>query len=147
MNLINKLSFIFLWLFLFTGCKAEFENGVSDIDSWDMADEFEPTMVHPGVLHTKEDFEHIRQMIEEKKEPYYATYQELIKEPKASAEYSIQGPFEIIARDGTYASTKGKAESDFDAIYLNAVMWMITQDENYAKKSLELMLAYAEVLK
>ena len=35
----------------------------------------------------------------------------------------------------------------FDAVYLNSVMWMITQDENYAKKSLELMLAYAEVLK
>lgn len=147
MNLINKLSFIFLWLFLFTGCKAEFENGVSDIDSWDMADEFEPTMVHPGVLHTNEDCEHIRQMIEEQKEPYYTTYQELIKEPKASAEYSIQGPFEIIARDGTYASTKGKAESDFDAIYLNAVMWMITQDPAHAQRSLELMLAYAGKLK
>lgn len=47
-----------------------------------------------------------------------------------------KGPYEVIARDGNYGYTKRNAEQDFDAVYLNSVMWMITQDENYAKKSL-----------
>lgn len=66
---------------------------------------------------------------------------------KAKADYSMNGPYEVIARDGTYASTKVNAERDFDAIYLNSVMWMITQDEAHAKKALEIMLAYANTLK
>ena len=64
----------------------------------------------------------------------------------AQSSYTIKGPYEVV-RDGEYGYTKRNAEQDFDAVYLNSVMWMITQDENYAKKSLELMLAYAEVLK
>lgn len=91
--------------------------------------------------------DHIRQMVKEKQEPAYSVFQALEKEPLAQSSYTIKGPYEVIARDGNYGYTKRNAEQDFDAVYLNSVMWMITQDENYAKKSLELMLAYAEVLK
>lgn len=129
-------------------CSAEFEHGVNDIDSWPLSDaNYEPSLEHPGILHTQKDIDHIRQMVKEKQEPAYTVFQALEKEPLAQSSYTIKGPYEVIARDGNYGYTKRNAEQDFDAVYLNSVMWMITQDENYAKKSLELMLAYAEVLK
>ena len=129
-------------------CSAEFEHGVNDIDSWPLSGaNYEPSLEHPGILHTQKDIDHIRQMVKEKQEPAYSVFQALEKEPLAQSSYTIKGPYEVIARDGNYGYTKRNAEQDFDAVYLNSVMWMITQDENYAKKSLELMLAYAEVLK
>lgn len=129
-------------------CSAEFEHGVYDIDSWPLSGaNYEPSLEHPGILHTQKDIDHIRQMVKEKQEPAYSVFQALEKEPLAQSSYTIKGPYEVIARDGNYGYTKRNAEQDFDAVYLNSVMWMITQDENYAKKSLELMLAYAEVLK
>lgn len=145
MKLFNLVSIIISITF-FASCKAEFENGVSDIDSWDMSEEYEPLMVHPGVLHTKEDFTFIKEKISLKEEPYYSTYLALAAEPKASSSYTIKGPFPIIARDGNYGSTKVSAESDFDAIYLNSIMWWITGEEAHAQKSLDLMLQYASVL-
>lgn len=129
------------------GCKAEFENGVNDIDSWEVGAEYEPSLEHPGVLHTQADIEHIRELVNQKKEPAYGIYLKMKEDWKAKADYSMNGPYEVIARDGTYASTKVNAERDFDAIYLNSVMWMITQDEAHAKKALEIMLAYANTLK
>lgn len=145
MRLFNLVSII-ISLTFFISCKAEFENGVSDIDSWDMSEGYEPLMVHPGVLHTNEDFTFIKEKISLKEEPYYSTYLALAAEPKASSSYTIKGPFSIIARDGDYGSTKVSAESDFDAIYLNSIMWWITGEEAHAQKSLDLMLQYASVL-
>lgn len=129
-------------------CSAEFEHGVNDIDSWPLSGaNYEPSLEHPGVLHTQSDIDHIRQMVTGKQEPAYSVFQALEQEPLAQSSYAIKGPYEVIARDGDYGYTKRNAEQDFDAVYLNAVMWMITQEEEHAAKSLELMLKYAEVLR
>ena len=112
-------------------CSAEFEHGVNDIDSWPLSGaNYEPSLEHPGILHTQKDIDHIRQMVKEKQEPAYSVFQALEKEPLAQSSYTIKGPYEVIARDGNYGYTKRNAEQDFDAVYLNSVMWMITQDEN-----------------
>ena len=129
------------------GCKAEFENGVNDIDSWEVGAEYTPSLVHPGVLHTQEDIEHIRDLVDRQKEPAYGIFLKMREDWKAKSDYSMNGPYEVIARDGAYAANKVNAERDFDAIYLNSVMWMITQDEAHARKALEIMLAYAGTLK
>lgn len=145
---LNKILFSLVTVAVITSCSAEFENGVNDIDSWPLSgDNYEPSLEHPGILHTQKDIEHIREMVADKKEPAYSTFLAMQKEPLAQATYTIKGPYDIIARDGEYGFTKRNAEQDFDAVYLNAVMWMITQDEAYAKKSRELMLGYASVLK
>ena len=59
----------------------------------------------------------------------------------------MNGPFSIISRDGQYAYTKSKMEADFSAAYLNALMWIATKDESHAKKTLEILGAYADSLK
>ena len=143
MNLFAAIALAFTA----TACAAEFEHGVNDIDSWEVGAEYTPTLAHPGVLHTQSDIEHIRKLVEKKSGQPYEIYQAMLNEPKAQSSYTMGGPFEVIARDGAYGSTKLRAESDFDAIYLNSVMWMITQDKAYADKALEIMLAYAGVLK
>ncbi|KAA6349787.1 hypothetical protein EZS27_002785 [termite gut metagenome] len=102
--------------------------------------------VHPGVLHTKESMEHLRQLIINKTEPAYGSFL-LLKEHKCSqADYRMEGPFQVISRDGEFGYTKSKMEADFSAAYQNALMWTLTGNEAHARKSLEILTAYADSL-
>lgn len=103
--------------------------------------------IHPGILHSQASLDHIRQVVENKTMPEYGSYELLKNHLLASAQYKMNGPFAVISRDGQYAYTKSKMEADFSAAYLNALMWIATKDESHARKSLEILSAYADSLK
>lgn len=84
------------------------------------------TFIHPGVLHTQKQFDYLIKVVKEKKEPAYSSYLLLKNYKCSSCDYKMIGPFKVISRDGDYAYTKSKMESDFSAAYLNSIMWMIT---------------------
>ena len=104
------------------------------------------TFVHPGVLHTQKDFDYLYKVVQQKIEPAYSSYLLLKANPRASADYKMNGPYKIISRDGKYSWTKTKMETDFSAAYLNAIMWMVTKDAAHAKKSVQILEAYADTL-
>lgn len=102
--------------------------------------------IHPGVLHTTKEMERMRQQVQEKEYPAYGSYL-LLEEHKCSqADYKPEGPFQVISRDGEYRHTKSKMEADFSAAYQNALMWVITRRETHARKSLDILTAYANIL-
>jgi len=105
------------------------------------------TFIHPGVLHTAKAFDQLKRTVDQKIEPGYSSYLLLKANPRASADYKMNGPYKVIARDGEYAWTKTKMETDFSAAYLNAIMWMVTRDKAHAKTSLHILEAYADTLK
>ncbi|UVO67986.1 hypothetical protein NXW64_15540 [Bacteroides ovatus] len=55
---IGSLSFIG------TSCSAEFENGVSDIDSWEPVS-YEFTIKHPCLVHTQADFDYVKSKVDQ----------------------------------------------------------------------------------
>ena len=102
--------------------------------------------IHPGVLHSAKEMERMRQQVQKKENPAYGSYL-LLKEHKCSqADYQPEGPFAVISRDGEHRHTKSKMEADFSAVYQNALMWMITGKEAHARKSLDILTAYANTL-
>jgi hypothetical protein len=102
--------------------------------------------IHPGVLHTNESIEKMRQLINSRTEPAYGSFL-LLKEHKCSqADYRMEGPFRVISRDGEFRHTKSRMETDFSAAYQNALMWALTGEEAHARKSLEILTAYADTL-
>ena len=103
--------------------------------------------IHPGILHTKESLALMKARITKKQSPFYDSYLLLEKDPCASKDYKMKGPFEIIARLGKYSKTKRPSEDDHKAAYLNAVMWTITNDKAYAEKSIEILNSYSSSLK
>ncbi len=105
------------------------------------------TFIHPGILQTKEDFEHLYQVVQKKTLPAYGSYLLLRDNPRASSDYVMNGPFETISRDGEFSYTKPKFEADLSAAYLNTIMWMVTKEESHAKKALEILDAYATKLR
>lgn len=112
----------------------------------DLASKKKRVFVHPGILHTKAELGHFYEVGKKKTEPEYGSFELLNKLPLAQSDYQMKGPFKTISRDGTFAFTKNQMEADFSAAYLNAVMWSATKDVAHARKSLEILLAYADTL-
>jgi len=102
--------------------------------------------IHPGVLHTQKDFDNLYEIIQKKISPAYDSYLLMKANPRADANYKMNGPFKVISRDGEFAYTKTKFETDFSAAYLNAIMWMVTKNPAHAKKTLEILESYADTL-
>jgi len=88
----------------------------------------------------------MRLLVQQKVEPAYGSFLLLKENELAQSDYKMHGPFRVISRDGAFAYTKGAMESDFSAAYLNSLMWMLTQEEAHAKKSLEILSLYADSL-
>lgn len=101
------------------------------------------TFVHPGLLHTAEDLQRIKRLVENQTDPAYASYRILAADAKSSEHYRMHGPFQFISRAGQYGYTKTPCEEDFNAAYYQALMWVITGKESHADKSMEIIRAYA----
>ncbi|WP_321332403.1 alginate lyase family protein [uncultured Bacteroides sp.] len=101
---------------------------------------------HPGILHTQDALERIRVLVEQKVQPAIGSYDILSKTLEASFMYNMRGPFKNISRAGEYGYTKDPCERDFNAAYYNALMWVLTKDRRYAKKTMEIIRAYASQL-
>ncbi|MCI1647221.1 MAG: alginate lyase family protein [Bacteroides sp.] len=136
---------------LFISCSSEIKDGTTDIDSWDnvIGDQYTPSLEHPGILHTAKSIKRMQTIVKraDANDPAYQTYLEMKSNNLAKSTYSMQGPYEIISRDGDYAWTKNGFEADFAAAYLNALMYAVTKDEAHAKKGIEILVKYADKLK
>lgn len=103
--------------------------------------------VHPGILHSASDIERIATYVRNGAEPATGSFLLLSEDPKSSSDYQIQGPFPIISRADKYGFTKKPCEEDFNAAYYNSLMWIVTGEESHARKAMEIIRAYSEVLR
>lgn len=101
---------------------------------------------HPGLLHSKESIKRMRSLRAEENAVAMGSYQKLVADAKASANYQMRGPYDIIARDGQYGKTKGPCENDFLAAYYNALRFVIDGEEAHAQKAMEIIRAYGKTL-
>jgi hypothetical protein len=178
----KRLVLLFSAALVFAGCQMEV-TGTRSME-----------FVHPGVLHTQDEFEALRTLIArwetqipsgpaapepvkpnlniysnseevpfEKVIEYrdlkranrtmyaeyraYKSWQWLKASPQSSATYSIKGPYDYVARDGTYSGTNNGISTDTAAAYQNALMWVLTGNRAHANKSFEILDAYAHRLK
>ena len=100
---------------------------------------------HPGILVDISDFEKMKTNVDNKVEPWYSYYTEL------KSIYSsnwIPSPVDTI--NVGYGEIKiGEKEffKDGDAAYSMALLWILTQDEVYAKKAIEILNKWSLVHK
>ncbi len=103
--------------------------------------------VHPGILHTQESLQHIKEMVKTGKEPWKSAFELLQSYPQASADYKMRGPFDLISRDSKKSLHKAEVDNDCNAAYYNALMWIATGDSAHARKAVEILNAYSHTLK
>ncbi|OQP46263.1 hypothetical protein A4H97_31375 [Niastella yeongjuensis] len=120
--------------------------GVNNPDSFS----FQGAFAHPGLLHSVADLARMKSQVANKFGRPYASYQLLAASSRSSATYDMAGPYAQLTRDATITvngvnggTVKNGVEADFLAAYYNALMYNITGDEAHAKKSVEIIDAYA----
>lgn len=101
--------------------------------------------VHPGISHKKSDIERMRAMIQAKIDPWYTSFLNLSNDNNAKYTYTVKGsPTTTLIRpagDNTYSYIS----SDARAAYLNALMWVLTDDARHAAKAVEIFNAWKNV--
>lgn len=103
--------------------------------------------VHPGVVVTTESVARMKDYIARQAYPVYEGFLMLKSSPRVGEAYSMNGPYPYISRDHPdYKYTSNGMSSDFSAAYEDALMWVLTDDVTYARKSADILLAYASTL-
>ena len=107
--------------------------------------------VHPGILHGADALNRIQTMVKEGREPWKSAYEIFNKDPRASFSYKMRGPYEFVARTGSNPGERNLHKKEFEddclAAYYNALQWIITSDQHFAGKSIEILNGYAATLK
>jgi len=101
--------------------------------------------VHPGILHSKEDLQRMKEAVVNKQEPIYSGYGLFIQNPASQFTYKMQGPLVMVGRNPTVGQSA--YDNDANAAHQNAVMWAITGDQRYADKAIEIVNAWSSTLK
>jgi hypothetical protein len=100
--------------------------------------------VHPGLLHSRADFERMKDGVARKREPIFAGYQVFRAHAQSQAAYRMQGPFEEIGRNPNVHFRE--FDLDANAAYQNAVMWAISGEPAYAEKAREIVDGWVATL-
>lgn len=103
-------------------------------------------IVHPGLLHTDDDFERIRSKVDAGAEPWATGLQKLAN--RADANWT-PNPQETICRGGNAGCTENYAVlfRDVHAAYANAVYWKITGNTTHADTAVKIIDAWSSTMK
>ena len=135
------LSMCMCSLFLVgTSCSPEFENGVSDIDSWE-AEGYEFKIQHPCLVHTAADFDRVRAKVQQQAEPWYSGWKKLLESPYADPNRAHNPQKEIYRHSagGNY----NVAAFDAGQAYQLALRWKISGDTQCADKAVQILNDWA----
>jgi hypothetical protein len=130
--------------FIGTSCGAEFENGVSDIDSWKPAS-YDFTINHPCLVHTQADFDYVKNKVEQQAQPWLDGWNKLLESDGAQLTW-IAKPQEEIVRTSN-GGNFNTAAFDAAAAYQLALRWKISGDEDYAEASIDILNKWAKTCK
>lgn len=83
--------------------------------------------VHPGIWHTHDDLERMRNGVLQKKEPWASAYEVFKADFYSQANYTIQGPKAYLSRG--LISNYTSFTKDVRAAWQNSLMWYITKDQ------------------
>ena len=104
--------------------------------------------VHPGLLHSREELEFIKQKIAAGKEPWKIAWDKLRASESALLDYKPRPRVEVVR--GPYNNPNiGSSEfsNDSAAAYTHALQWCLTGNEAHARKAVEILNAWSATLK
>ena len=102
-------------------------------------------LVHPGMLHSKDDLARIKDGVRAHREPIMAGFEVFRQHPNSQAAYSLRGPVAMIGRNPTMHVDL--FDNDCNAAYQCALMWCITGDQAYARLAIHILNGWTETLK
>ncbi|MFC3396693.1 LamG-like jellyroll fold domain-containing protein [Brenneria rubrifaciens] len=105
----------------------------------------ERTFVHPGLLHTEDDFARIRKKIAVSAQPWLDGWNALLTDGYSQLEGAPR-PLETVVRGGS-GSNFAQLHIDIQRAYQLAVRWKISQDARYGDQAVAYLNAWSSTLK
>ena len=102
--------------------------------------------VHPGLLHTEEDFKRMKEKVAANAEPWKSGWDVLTANPHANLGWRAR-PTDIVVRGSVPGQNVATLFNDVHAAYQLALRWKVSGDTAYADKSIEIMNAWSSQLK
>ncbi|PCH05785.1 Chondroitin AC/alginate lyase [Penicillium occitanis (nom. inval.)] len=104
--------------------------------------------VHPGALHTANDFKRITGYVNAKTTPWYTDWELLLNSSYAQSTYKSQAVSAIYrGSDGVHAENYNLLYEDAAAMYQLALRWKISGDSTYGKAAVSLLNSWGSTLK
>ncbi|KAH8703600.1 chondroitin AC/alginate lyase [Talaromyces proteolyticus] len=100
--------------------------------------------VHPGIWHSHDDLERIRNGVLKNKEPWASAYKEFSADFYSQANYTIQGPVAYLSRGAVNNYTT--FTNDVRAAWQNALMWYITKDRAHWQLTSDILNGWGSTL-
>lgn len=101
--------------------------------------------VHPGAMHTNKDLDFIKSKIQANQEPWKSSFANLKASSKASLSYN-PNPFASV-NCGSYNQPNDGCNEILDdpmAAYTMALRWYIERDNQYADKTISILMEWAD---
>jgi hypothetical protein len=101
--------------------------------------------LHPGIPLTVADLNNVKSNLTVS--PWSDGYSALTGDSRSQLSYTMQGPFGYVTRNyyGTY-DNEAQWKNDMQAIFNLARMWYFTGNTNYAQKSHDILIAWANTM-
>ncbi|KAJ5708162.1 chondroitin AC/alginate lyase [Penicillium malachiteum] len=100
--------------------------------------------VHPGIWHSHEDLERMRNGVLKNKEPWKSAYEVFSNDFYSQANYSMQGPEAYLSRG--LISNYTSFTNDVRAAWQNSIMWYITKDQAHWQLTSDILNAWGSEL-
>ena len=102
---------------------------------------------HPGLLHSREDFERMRVKVDQTEQPWVDGWRKLLGSRHASLTWK-PNPQPIVYRgaDGRHPENYSSLFNDAAAAYALALRWKITGDDAYADKAIAILDGWSSTL-
>jgi len=102
---------------------------------------------HPGLMHTDQDLQRIREMVSKGTEPWKSAFEKFRSDKFSSSNWKPRPAAHVersLLKNGGKHITE--LENDACAAYQNAIMWTITQDQAHAQAAVEILNAWSSSL-
>ena len=103
--------------------------------------------VHPGLLHTKADFDRMKERLAAGAQPWQGGFEKLRSHPQSKLDWRVRGPFADVVRGPGESRHIAELEADANAAYQNALMGCLTGNAAHAQKAIEILNAWALTLR
>jgi len=101
--------------------------------------------VHPGLLHSAEDFERMITKVAAGAQPWKSGWDVLLANPHSSLNWT-PNPAPVVYRGTGSPQNYAQLYNDIAAAYALAIRWKISGDTAYADKSVQILNAWSAVL-
>lgn len=106
------------------------------------------SFVHPGALHTADDFTRITNYVNAKSTPWYTDWELLLNSTYAQSTYKSQAVSAIYrGSDGIHAQNYQLLYEDAAAMYQLAIRWRISGDSTYGDAAVNILNSWGSTLK